>query len=487
MIEIAFFGVIAVFIFIAISNWRVGLYLAILADVMRDPIRKLSESQSVLLTVVGTLVWGGVLLGAINSEGKEMWAIFRRYRKFATALNCMILSLIPGAALSMILYDGGYKLVIIGLVSYVGPLIGIAVGFLLPVKEQDIYRVFRFYTIINAIALIGTAVEAAGYSHRVLGGIDMDWMRFHGDIHVILRAGVYRSPDIMGLHAAHVIVFSMMLGLKSRGPERMGWIGLIFWGLMCVLWSGRRKMVGIPLVFLASYLGIGMLRGSQSASRLATLAILLALGGTVGLFSIKEDVGSSEYTQYAATLFTEGGGRARQLIGDSIITTLYQSGMLGSGIGSATQGAHYAAVDRGKAWQEDGASRLFKELGVPGVILMFVAAVFLFQAVQGSLQLIPAQHPLAMKQIGVLSIVLGNVASFAISHQQYSGDPGSAILAVMMLGMVLGIPRVYYNQKTELERRRAAREGEAGTSEDVPAAGTRQPRTGAFRVSRQGT
>ncbi|MCA9046599.1 MAG: hypothetical protein KDA69_19885, partial [Planctomycetaceae bacterium] len=70
---------------------------------------------------------------------------------------------------------------------------------------------------------------------------------------------------------------------------------------------------------------------------------------------------------------------------------------------------------------------------------MFVAAVFVFQAVQGSLRLIPPQHPLAMKQIGVLGIVLGNVASFTISHQQYSGDPGSAILAVMMLGMVMGI------------------------------------------------
>ncbi|MCA9029502.1 MAG: hypothetical protein KDA66_01770 [Planctomycetaceae bacterium] len=487
MIEIAFFGVIALFTFIAISNWRVGLYLAIFADVMRDPVRKLSESQSVLLTVVGAVVWGGVLLGALNAEGKEMWAIFRRYRKFATALNCMILSLIPGAILSMILYDGGYKLVVIGLISYLGPLIGIAVGFLLPVKEQDIYRVFRFYALINAVALIGTAVEASGYTHRVLGGIEMDWLRQHEGLNVVLRAGVYRSPDIMGLHAAHVIVFSMMLGLKSRGPERMGWVAMIFWGLMCVLWSGRRKMVGIPLVFLASYLGIGMLRGSQNASRLATLAILLALGGTVGLFSMKEQVGSSEYTQYAATLFTEGGGRAKQLIGDSIIHTLYQSGVLGAGIGSATQGAHYAAVDRGKAWQEDGASRLFKELGVPGVILMFVAAVFVFQAVQGSLRLIPPQHPLAMKQIGVLGIVLGNVASFTISHQQYSGDPGSAILAVMMLGMVMGIPRVYYNQKAELERRRAARESaeEKPEGPSVKGKGPRQP--AALRVSPQGT
>jgi hypothetical protein len=139
----------------------------------------------------------------------------------------------------------------------------------------------------------------------------------------------------------------------------------------------------------------------------------------------------------------------------SIIATLYQSGILGSGIGSVTQGSHYVAVDRNKAWQEDGVSRLFKELGVPGVLLILTFMWLLWRTVLDALKLIPAQHPLALQQVGVLSIVVANAASFTISHQQYSGDPGSAILAVMMLGMVLGMPRVYFRERDRQKQREA--------------------------------
>lgn len=487
MIEIGFIGAIVVCSLIAISNWRLGLYLAIFMDVARDPVRKISESHSVFLTVAGTLIWGGVLLGAMNSDGSEIRSMLRRFPKLSVALQCLILSLLPGVALSLVMYDGGYKLVAIGLISYLGPLVGIAVGFVVPVKERDIYRVFKFYSVVNGIALIGTVFEAMGYSHPVLGGLDdMEWIRQQsGGLLVNLRAGIYRSPDIMGLHAAHVIVFSMMLGLRSRGVERICWMAMIAWGFNAVLLSGRRKMIGLPLVFIASYLGLGMWRGSRAASRLATLATLSAIGMAMAMFVMKSsgDVyQGNEYTQYAATLFTQGGGRAKELIGDSILVTVYQSGVLGSGIGSATQGSHYVAVKRKNAWQEDGASRLFKELGLPGVVLILFFAGYMFSTVRDAMNLIPPDHPLALKQIGVLSIVLGNAASFAISHQQYSGDPGSAILVVLMLGMVLGLPRIYFREvgardrqrALELEKRRQAIEYN-GTNQESPVVVTPQP------------
>ncbi len=481
MIEIGFFGLVAVCTLIAISNWRVGLYLAIFVDVARDPIRKLSESHSVLLTVVGTLVWVGVLIGAMNSDGKEIWSVFRRYPRFGMALNCLLLSLIPGVILSLVMYPGGYQLVVIGLISYVGPLVGVAVGFLIPVTEKEIYRVFRFYSLINGVALIGTSLEAMGYTHPVLGGIDMEWIRQQTGLLVELRAGIYRSPDIMGLHAAHVIVFSMMLGLKSRGPVRLGWIAMVLWGCYAVMLSGRRKMIGIPLVFIAGYLGLGMYRGCRNASTLATLTVLGAIAATVLLFVIKTDnpgdnYVDNEYTQYASTMFTQGGDRARDLLTESILVTVYQSGVLGSGIGSATQGSHYVKVKRSHAWQEDGASRLFKELGVPGVILILCFVVMTLQTLFSALRLIPAQHPLALTQIGVLAIVLGNGASFMISHQQYSGDPGSAILVLMMLGMVLGIPRVFFAVQAKRERRREE-EQQRQTATDAEQPGPRLMRT----------
>ena len=281
MIETVYFGVIACLTLVALTNWRWGIYLALFVDVARDPIRKLSDSQSVWMTVGGVLVWGGVFLGALLHDGPQLRSIFQRYPKLATGLQCLVLGLIPGTLLSLVLYNGGYKLALIGLVSYLAPFVGIAVGFLVPITEKDVYRIMRFYTLINAVALIGTIAEYRGIEHRVLGGMDMEWLRYQHGFTVNLIAGIYRSPDIMGLHAAHVVVFAMCLALKSREGGKVGWSAIALWGLVSLLLSGRRKMLGIPLVFVAGYLAIGMLRGSRAAGRLASMLALLATAGVV--------------------------------------------------------------------------------------------------------------------------------------------------------------------------------------------------------------
>ena len=39
--------------------------------------------------------------------------------------------------------------------------------------------------------------------------------------------------------------------------------------------------------------------------------------------------------------------------------------------------------------------------------------------------------------IGLLAVVVGDAASYTISHQQFSGDPVSALLVTLMIGMIL--------------------------------------------------
>ncbi len=121
---------------------------------------------------------------------------------------------------------------------------------------------------------------------------------------------------------------------------------------------------------------------------------------------------------------------------------------MGDGLGSATQGRYDAGVrTTRRGWQEDGASRLFKELGLVGVLLVGIAAVLFAQALIRAVKLTPPWHSVADRQLCLLSLVLANLCCFIASHQVYSGDPASSLFVVLLLGMVFGLPRIYWNEQ----------------------------------------
>ena len=447
--EIIFYGLVAGAFFLAIANWRVGLYACILFDALRDPVRKLSAAQPVAITVAVTVIWVGVFIGVSNSHRAELlWAIRRHYPKLRAGLQCLVAALAPGAAISVALYSRGYMLAAIGGISYLAPLMALAIGFTFPRKDEDVRRLFSFYTVLNSLLMTGVLLQYGGSDMPGLGGISMDWTRGMHGYRVNLIAGFYRSPDILGLHAAHVAVFSAVLALRSKGPGRIGWSTVAVWGATCLLLAGRRKMIAIPLIFVAFYLLLGLWRGSRTMRNARIMVAIAALVTAVMLGLVIEAGVSTEYTQYASTLGTQGGTRSKELVAGSIAWTLRQSGVLGDGLGSATQGRYYAGVrTTRRGWQEDGASRLFKELGLVGVLLVGIAAVLFAQALIRAVKLTPPWHSVADRQLCLLSLVLANLCCFIASHQVYSGDPASSLFVVLLLGMVFGLPRIYWNEQ----------------------------------------
>jgi hypothetical protein len=112
----------------------------------------------------------------------------------------------------------------------------------------------------------------------------------------------------------------------------------------------------------------------------------------------------------------------------------------------ATQGRHkLGIVTNTRDWQEDGVGRLFKELGVPGVILAVVAFCLLIATVRESMTSIPNRHPAQLLQAGIYSVVIANLGCFIVSHQAYSGDPSSIMIVGFTLGIGLGLPRTVWS------------------------------------------
>jgi hypothetical protein len=114
--------------------------------------------------------------------------------------------------------------------------------------------------------------------------------------------------------------------------------------------------------------------------------------------------------------------------------TIRQFGILGAGLGSATQGVqHVLGPEQSLSWQEGGLGKLAIELGLPGLLAV---ALFAFTAVRMMIRIsgLP-DHP-STSQIGraaLFGIVIANMVNFMASAQTYS-DPVLTILACFFTG-----------------------------------------------------
>jgi hypothetical protein len=437
MIEYPYYFALALFFAWAIVDWRRGIYGCLLFDVIRDPVRKLSETQSVAVTVAGAALWFAVFLGAAFSLGPQLFVITRRLPSLHNAMGLLLLALIPGACVSLVTLPGGWRLVIVGFASYTVPIMGILVGYHFLNRTESMWRMMAFYCAVNAVALTGSLFEFLKFKHPALGGINMTWLRYEPGYTVELISGLYRSPDVMGLHAANATMFATLLTLRQQSRFRAIWIGLLLWSSFCLLISGRRKMIGMLLVFAATYVGLRFRRSgiNRGLSVLFPLVLLSVVAGA-SFYMFASERGLDDYTRYAGTTVTVGAERFRSNVIEGVIETVGEAGLLGNGLGTGTQGAYYTeGLGAVRNWQEDGVSRIFAEMGLLGAVLVAVAAIKVGRASIQALKQVSPNDPIQELQIGLAAVIAASAASFVISHQAFSGDPCAILFVSFLLGV----------------------------------------------------
>jgi hypothetical protein len=424
------------------ANWRVAVFVGLAIDILRDPVRKLIPDKPIALTLSGAAFWLLLVLWVAVHCRRQQRRMMTEFPGFKTALTLLIMAMIPAAAVSVLLQPNGILLAAIGGATYLIPLFGVLAGYAFPRNKQAILKFLGLYVLLNSVTLISVVLQYLNVDVPALGGIDFKWIRYREGYIVDLMCGWYRSPDIMGLHAAHVIMFGLLLAAEEKSKFRIGWLSLALWAAFCVLVSGRRKMIGVPFVFVTAFFGLAWIYGIHKVGRFASILFLAVVGGGgASIFVLASDE-ATEYTEYASSLFTEGAGRSQELMLGSTISTLQTLGILGGGLGSATQGRYYVSQGGGatKGWQEDGVSRLFAEFGLIGVVLVLIAIFVTLRTTQSALRQTARKRQLSILQLGLLSAVIGNVASFCISHQQYSGDPVNGLIVTLLFGMSLQVP-----------------------------------------------
>jgi hypothetical protein len=444
-VEYGFLTLVAMSCLVAVTNWRTALYLCLIIDVVRDPVRKLMDDQPVWITVAGAIPWVVVMLRAFSSEQQELRDIFTRYPQMLRAVVVFLVALTPGFLLSCLLYPSGYILALIGAASYLGPFIGLALGYLYIREEQTLLRFFAAYVLINSIAMVGTPLEFLHYDVPGLGGIRVDWIRYREGYIVDLISGFYRSPDVMGLHAAHIMMFGLILASRSQKVVAAGWLATVLWGAACVTLCGRRKMIAIPLVFIVAYLLLSYFHGASRRVRTVTTIVLTGILAATIFLLVNTGRHWNEYAEYASTTISELPDRLYRNVIEGALVSVNQSGVLGGGLGTGTQGRYYMGVQTGRdarGWQEDAIGRLLLEVGVPGLLLMLLSGWYVMRSLGRALSLVPRESSVRDLQLLLISVVAGDLASFIVAHQHFSGDPVSALIVTLLAGSVLGAPRI---------------------------------------------
>jgi len=436
MVTYAFLGLVGLATALALRDWRRGVLLGIAVGLLQDPVRKLTPGTPAIMAVSSFPVWIAVLVRLRLSESGAWRRLRQDWPRVARRMVIFVFLLLPAAAMAFQYGLGAWRLVVIGLMGYVAPLVGVVMGYSYTRSPAELRTLMVRYCAMASLLMTGSLIEYAGLAPGwpAVGteSLGVHWVRYAGGGVFDLISGFFRSPDLMGWHAAALMMLALTLALGSRGPQGLRWLIPATLAAVCLVISGRRKMVVMPAVWVA-VVAIANVR----AGRMSRVASLAALGGltALGLFLAGREmaVGASYYA-YARSVQDETTGRLISGAWDDVWYTLQQSGFLGEGLGSASQGAQYVTEVRERSWQESGFSKLVIELGVPGFVWALVLSSTLAAALLSCLS--RASGPDNPLLIGSIAFCAANAMSFIISHQVY-GDLLVVTLSAFFVGIAL--------------------------------------------------
>jgi len=440
MILITFFGFVALAATIALVDWRRGWLLAVLVGIIQDPIRKLIPGTPVYLTLSIVAIYAASLFSAQSMILDVLRDFSVRYPRIREAVKFLLFALVIAFSRGLTTFGiATWKAPTLSLFTYLLPIPAILFGYAYVDRPERFEKFLKFYAAIVSFALIGGVLEFLRVQSRVLGTVALseDWIRHLPGVQVRIIAGFFRGPDIMAWHAGTLAIVGIYFIVRRGLSASLLWATVASWGFLNCMLSGRRKMVYMVAVFAVIFLWrqIGRLRSAQIAG-IALCAILFA--GTFYRIS----TGDEETSAYAKASMTTRKELSQRLEG-GLIESFRQYGLLGGGLGVATQGAHHlvdAGEGSGLGWQEGGAGKLAVELGMIGLIAVLIVG----HATGRTLLKIGFSRDLpptsSVERNALFAIVLANGATFLASAQPYT-DPTLALITAFFVGALFGMPR----------------------------------------------
>ena len=443
MILYGFLLLVAASCAVSLSRWRAGLWCIILLGSLQDPVRKMVPGAPSYLALSTIPIWFSLLIGA-KSAGDLSWERFTRILPGPSKwMVLFIICLLPPAVLSLTYSPGSWQFTLLGAYAYGSVLAVILVGMFYPRKEGDLERLLSWYVGVNAVFLIGSPLEPLGIGtdSGLIGTskLDMVWVSYRvmGSV-VKLYAGLYRSPDVMGWHASTVVMFSLLLAVRSAGWRRVLFLAAAGWGGVGLILCARRKMVAAVAVFAVVLIAL-LFRYGQ-ARRVGLLLALMIAGMAVSARFYQLAGADNTVELYYGTLQDDAVDRVQRHGVDAVAATVRQAGFFGYGLGMAVQGAQNIKAERPRIWQESALDKAAAEIGVPGLLALFLL-VGGFVAAAHRMLLRVGSHPGGWMVMGIGALLVAN-ASGAVVSSQIFGDPYIGTFIVFLLGLMFSGARL---------------------------------------------
>jgi hypothetical protein len=447
-IVLTFLALLVLALAVSIVDWRRGWLFALLVGVLQDPVRKVTPGTPVVLTYSIVLVYFAVLLGGQIALQRALRDFTRRFAYIYVALALLLFFLALGAVNGLFTFGLAlWKVPALSLFIYLSPLPAVIVGYAYLRKEEDLYNLLRFYAVITSIALLGTPLEFMKVQWRSLGMVALPegYIRHLPGIQIRILSGFYRAPDIMAWHASMLTAIGIMMAMRARTLQRAWpWFLVSGWGFLNCIISGRRKAVYMVFVF-ALFFVIRYVRRLTLTQLISFCFIGATLAGVTYHLAHRSEE-SSAYTRGTYTTQEE----VLQRLEGGLGTTIEQFGILGAGLGTATQGVrHLLGHDENIGWQEGGLGKLAVELGIPGLI---AALFFGYRAFKTMWRLGGFPDELDSSQLtraALAAIAIANLAEFAASAQAYT-DAVLTLFTAFLVGCLYATAALEDRRKNEI-------------------------------------
>ena len=449
-------SLLAVPVFWAFAEWRLGLLLCLATAILQDPLRKLTPDQPVIFVVFAGVVFGAACLGAwAQGVPFNPGSIFGRDRRIAVPMWLLLL-LIIFEAFNSYSHFGNPMITLIGLLTYLLPLPSIIFAYQLVRRggEARIYQFMTAYVLLTVLALATVYLEYAGYDWPVFGQVGGNLLmydKYVGGV-IVPHSGIFRASEIAAWHAMTCACFALLLmTLRKFNFVTLLTAAIVVALLMGIgILTGRRKMIIEVAVFASTYFILWCVfqRG------VAKLGIVLSIAGLVGFSWLvvqlddrpayvvdQETLSYYRYVERSKTVFQDAPSRFIELgiapISGRMIALAYSA----PGLGVGTQGTqHFGGGGAIAGAAEGGLGKITLELGIPGLFLMgwlaFLVFSYLWRIMRDASQVSPR---IAALSYGLFSFLVANVAAFSVATQAY-GDIFILLILSWTLGFLLAVP-----------------------------------------------
>jgi O-antigen ligase len=230
------------------------------------------------------------------------------------------------------------------------------------------------------------------------------------------------------------------LYLLARRPKMpWPWLVTTFWGLFCILLSGRRKMLFMSIIFA----GIFVL-ATQGTRR---LKLVISLGAI--LLVIVPLLVSLIDERYLATAESTLPATGDRILHQTVAGPLWlfpEIGVFGFGVGTRTQGTQHLDIETDVPLTEGGLEKILVELGIFGTLAFLLGFLVLIRCAVQCYRQAAAAGMFDLTRAALLAFLVANFAGFTTAFQIF-GDPLVVVLVGFSLGLLLSVPRLAYERR----------------------------------------